>query len=146
MNRTVYIPEVREITERLMGALGWHGVAQVEFKFDTKTGEYKLIEINPKFWGTLALSVEAGIDFPFMAYCIAVGDEVAERFSFKENCIYRWVIPNELLHVLRSENRKDAFKKYILDFFKSANYNIDLKDPLPILSLFLKTMSRCFKK
>jgi predicted ATP-grasp superfamily ATP-dependent carboligase len=142
MNRTVSIPEIREITERILADLGWHGVAQVEFKLDTKTGEYNLIEINPKFWGTLALSIEAGIDFPYMAYQIAVGAEVEERFSFRENCVYRWVIPNELLHVLQSENKKYAFRRYILDFFKPANYNFDLRDPLPIFSLLLKIISR----
>ena len=142
MNRTVYIPEIREITERLLGDLGWHGVAQVEFKLDTKTGEYNLIEINPKFWGTLALSVKAGIDFPYMAYQIALGAEVEEEFSFRENCIYRWVIPNELSHVLQSDNKKNALKKYVADFFKPANYNIDVRDPLPALSLVLKLFQK----
>jgi predicted ATP-grasp superfamily ATP-dependent carboligase len=141
MNRTVNVQEVRDMAGRLLTELGWHGVAQVEFKYDTKARRYKLMEINPKFWGTLALSVAAGVDFPDLAYRIALGEDVAERYSFRENCVYRWIIPNELRHVLQSENRKDAFKRYILDFSKPAKYNVDIKDPLPVVSLCLKTVN-----
>ena len=34
---------------RMLDALHWHGVAMVEFRRDARDGEYKLMEINPKF-------------------------------------------------------------------------------------------------
>lgn len=141
MNRTVSIPEVRDMAEHLLTGLRWHGVAQIEFKYDTKSGQYKLMEFNPKFWGTLGLAVAAGIDFPYLAFRIAAGEEVEERYSFAENCVFRWVIPNEFGHVLQSTNRKNAFKQFIWDFFKPSHYNFDLRDPLPILSLSLKSVN-----
>jgi predicted ATP-grasp superfamily ATP-dependent carboligase len=145
MNRTVSVPEVKDQAVHLLESLGWHGVAQVEFKFDSKTKSYKLMEINPKFWGTLALSVAAGIDFPYLAYQLALNNKPIEKVaSFKENCVYRWVIPNEFFHVLESENKSSAFLRYLMDFFKPAHYNIDLLDPLPFLSLVLKLIKRPF--
>jgi predicted ATP-grasp superfamily ATP-dependent carboligase len=143
MNRTIEIPEVRDQAIRLLESFGWHGVTQVEFKYDSKTRSYKLMEINPKFWGTLALSVAAGIDFPYLAYQLALNRKPIETVaSFKENCVYRWVIPNEFFHVMESENKFSAFLRYLADFFKPAHYNIDLLDPLPFVALVLKLLKR----
>jgi len=145
MNRTEKIPAVIEMADHLLSNLKWHGLAQVEFKYDTKTKQYKLMEINPKFWGTLALSVAAGIDFPYMAYLLATNNQIEAFSSFKENCVFRWVLPNELFHVIQSENRWLAFKQYIADFFEPAHYNIDVRDPAPILSLMLKFFNKTFQ-
>lgn len=144
MNRTEIIPEIAEMAKYLLENLNWHGLAQVEFKYDNKIKQYKLIEINPKFWGTLALSVSAGVDFPYMAYLLSVNNKIEAFSSFKENCIYRWVFPNELFHVLQSENKSLAFGRFFMDFLKPANYNIVLNDPLPILSLILKFLNSIF--
>ena len=36
----------------------------VEFKLDARDGVAKLMEINGRFWGSLQLAVDAGVDFP----------------------------------------------------------------------------------
>lgn len=59
-------PALLSASEQLIQALGWHGVAMVEFKFAPATGEYRLIEINGRFWGSLPLAIAAGADFPAM--------------------------------------------------------------------------------
>lgn len=50
-------------SRKLLRALEWHGVAMVEFKVDAR-GVAWLMEINPRFWGSLALSIDAGVNFP----------------------------------------------------------------------------------
>lgn len=55
---------------RLLEALGWHGVAMVEFKLNDD-GDYRLVEINPRLWGSLALSIDAGVNFPLGLLCLA---------------------------------------------------------------------------
>ena len=59
--------------ERLLTALNWHGVAMVEFKIDA-TGQHWLMEINPRLWGSLALSIDAGVDFPLGLLQVARGE------------------------------------------------------------------------
>ena len=49
---------------RLLDELGWHGVAMVEFKHDLRDGLPKLMEINGRFWGSLQLAIDAGVNFP----------------------------------------------------------------------------------
>jgi protein-tyrosine-phosphatase/predicted ATP-grasp superfamily ATP-dependent carboligase len=55
-------------TSRLMKALQYTGVAMVEFKHNPATGKWILIEINSRFWGSLPLSIAAGLDFPRYLY------------------------------------------------------------------------------
>jgi len=57
---------------RLLSAVGWRGVAMVEFKRDVRDGRAKLMEINGRFWGSLQLAVSSGVDFPVLCldYCL----------------------------------------------------------------------------
>lgn len=61
---TSVCPLAGEYATRLLDDLGWAGVAMVEFKRDTRDGVPKLMEINGRFWGSLQLAIDAGVDFP----------------------------------------------------------------------------------
>lgn len=62
-------------SRRLLEALKWHGVAMVEFK-RRADGSFALMEINPRLWGSLALSIGAGVDFPLSLWKIAGGENL----------------------------------------------------------------------
>lgn len=72
--QAVDIPELKAAGLRLLEALDWHGLAMVEFKKDD--GEFKLMEVNPRFWSSLPFSVKAGVDFPYYYYQLATGESV----------------------------------------------------------------------
>lgn len=72
--KSTRIPELAELGSQLLSDLDWHGPAMVEFKYDPRDETYKLMEINPRFWGSLALPVAAGVDFPSLYYRLATGD------------------------------------------------------------------------
>ena len=54
--------------------LGWTGVAMVEFK---KDDDYRLLEVNPRFWGSLPLATACGVNFPDLLCRMARGEEIA---------------------------------------------------------------------
>ncbi len=83
-------PQLLKHSRRLLEGLKWHGAAMVEFKRDTRDGVPKLIEINGRFWGSLQLAVDAGIDFPYLLYRLALHGEVEPAFSYKEGIRLRW--------------------------------------------------------
>ena len=56
--------EMVEHAGRLLKAVGWNGVAMVEFKRDQRDGKAKLMEINGRFWGSLQLAIACGVNFP----------------------------------------------------------------------------------
>ena len=57
-----------ECSKRLLSRLRWTGVAMVEYRQDPETGDFVLMEINGRFWGSLPLAVAAGVDFPYRLY------------------------------------------------------------------------------
>jgi predicted ATP-grasp superfamily ATP-dependent carboligase len=88
----------------LLSELSWYGVAMVEFKVDTRDGVAKLMEINPRFWGSLELAIAAGVNFPHLLYRVAMG-EVVNQFDYQEGVQCRWLVPGDILHFLSNPRR-----------------------------------------
>jgi len=65
-------PELRDAAVALLRPLRYTGVAMVEFKVNSKTGEWVFIEVNGRFWGSLPLAVAAGADFPIALFQLLV--------------------------------------------------------------------------
>ena len=62
-----------ELGLRLLRALEFHGVSQVEFKRDPRDGRYKLMEVNPRLWQWHGLAAACGVDIPRIAYWDLLG-------------------------------------------------------------------------
>jgi predicted ATP-grasp superfamily ATP-dependent carboligase len=75
---------------RLLEALDWEGVAMVECKHDPVTDRYYVIEINPRFWGSLQLAIDAGVDFPRLLVECAIGGSPAPVTSYRTDIRSRW--------------------------------------------------------
>jgi D-aspartate ligase len=73
---TVDAPEVIEPAERLLSAIRFTGLAEVEFKKDSRDGRLKVLDINPRVWGWHTLSRRAGVDFPYLLWLLARGEPV----------------------------------------------------------------------
>jgi len=63
--------KMADCATRLLQALNWEGVAQLDFRHDASTGEFALLEINGRFWGSTSVAVSAGVDLPFLAWQLA---------------------------------------------------------------------------
>ncbi len=59
---------LRDSALALLRALRWEGVAQLDFRQNPQTGAYALLEVNGRFWGSTAVAVRAGADFPFAVW------------------------------------------------------------------------------
>jgi len=77
LRETVSAPAMERTGGALLGSLGWHGVAEVDFRWDGVEAEPLLIEINPRFWGGLPQSVASGWDYPYLLYRLAIDGTVA---------------------------------------------------------------------
>ncbi len=62
----------------------------VEYKVDQRTGTPMLMEINGRFWGSLQLAVDAGVDFPRLLLECAEGRAPAEPVSYRVGNRLRW--------------------------------------------------------
>jgi predicted ATP-grasp superfamily ATP-dependent carboligase len=92
-------PVAGEYAARLLRALCWHGVAMVEFKKERSTGIPYLMEINGRFWGSLQLAIDAGLNFPLELAHLWAGEPVAEVSGYRVGIRSRWLL-GDLDHVL----------------------------------------------
>lgn len=77
------VPEVREHALKLFRAAGLRGVANAEFKLDTRDGQLKLIECNARFVGSNSLLVAAGVDLPALVYRRVLGEQVTWPTTYR---------------------------------------------------------------
>ncbi|MGA8269846.1 MAG: ATP-grasp domain-containing protein [Candidatus Acidiferrales bacterium] len=86
-------PELLRDAKALLDKLQWHGLAMVEFKC-SNDGRYWLMEINPRLWGSLALAIDAGVDFPYGLLGLATGETLPPQPDYKINYHTRVLLPD----------------------------------------------------
>jgi len=117
-------PAILEQGKKILDHAKWHGVAMVEFRVTTDGTPY-LMEVNTRFWGSLQLAIDAGVDFPYLLYKITCGEEVSPVTDYKTGVRLRWLLGDldSLYLVLKSPNftRRQKLKR-LADFF-TPNFN-----------------------
>lgn len=95
-----------EHASKLLQELNWQGVAMVEFKKHTD-GKFYLMEINPRFWGSLQLAVFSGVDFPKLL--LSAKEE--QTSSYQYGLRLRWLLGSfdHLLIRLKKEGIPKVF-------------------------------------
>ncbi|HEY8105395.1 MAG TPA: ATP-grasp domain-containing protein, partial [Gemmatimonadales bacterium] len=83
-------PELLARSRALLDRFGWQGVAMIEYKLNEATGTPYLMEINGRFWGSLQLAVDAGVDFPALLARLALGDDPEPVMSYRTGVRSRW--------------------------------------------------------
>jgi predicted ATP-grasp superfamily ATP-dependent carboligase len=84
----------------LLSLLGWVGVAMAEFKVDPRDGRPKLLEVNPRFWGSLHHAIVCGVDFPWLLCRMAVDGDVDRVADYRVGVRSRSLLHGDLMHFL----------------------------------------------
>ncbi|MDQ3518433.1 MAG: ATP-grasp domain-containing protein, partial [Gemmatimonadota bacterium] len=74
----------------LLGLFAWRGVAMIEYKLDAATGTPYLMEVNGRFWGSLQLAIDAGVDFPVLLTQAALDERPTPVSHYKTGVRSRW--------------------------------------------------------
>jgi D-aspartate ligase len=74
--QSIELPVVEEPTLKFLRAINYYGLAEIEYKLDSRDGKYKLLDVNARTWGFHALGSPAGVDFSYLLYADQVGDSV----------------------------------------------------------------------
>jgi predicted ATP-grasp superfamily ATP-dependent carboligase len=145
LRESVSHPQIEELGIRLLQSLHWHGVAMVEFKVDPRDNQPKLMELNPRFWGSLALAIHAGVDFPYLLYRMAMGEDVQPVRDYAKGVRCRWLLPGDILHFLTNPRRFHMKP----NFFRVRGIYDDIlswDDPFPTIGTFLTLFSLPWNK
>lgn len=121
-------PLAYEFSARMLEELKWQGVAMVEFKQDLRDGRPKLMEINGRFWGSLQLAIDAGVDFPRILVDSLTHLPERPQLDYKSGVRTRWLwgdIDALMLRMFRRSDQLDlppdavSKQRYLADFMIS---------------------------
>jgi predicted ATP-grasp superfamily ATP-dependent carboligase len=136
LRESIWHPDMVVQATRLMEAMNWDGVAMAEFKIDSRDGAPKLIEVNGRFWGSLALAVASGVDFPYLLYKKASGEDLPAVSDYRVGVRCSWRVPGDIMYFLEALRLRPGRAATLLDFVRTLFVKDDvlsLSDPLPIL-------------
>jgi predicted ATP-grasp superfamily ATP-dependent carboligase len=140
----------------LLDDFDWSGVAMVECKVDRATGTPYLMEVNGRFWGSLQLAIDAGVDFPVLLVRLALGESVRGPDQYRAGLGGRWWW-GEVDHVLARLRRSNAAlalpsdapgrARAVVDFLGSClrfapDQVFRLSDPMPFFLESVRWLAR----
>jgi phosphatidylserine decarboxylase precursor-related protein len=128
---TIEQPAVEDAARRLLAAMRYTGLAEVEFKYDRTDGRYKLLEVNPRVWTWHALGRRAGVDFPYELWRLVHGERVDEH---RGRAGTKWVRMSTDLaaawsEIVRGRLSPSAYVRSLVGPLEFATFTLD--DPLP---------------
>ncbi|MFC2016776.1 ATP-grasp domain-containing protein, partial [Chloroflexota bacterium] len=126
-------PEMETLATKILRYYNWHGIAMVEFKLDRRTNRSVLIEINPRFWGSVNQAICSGVNFPYLLYKIAVDGDVEPVLTYKLGVKTRvaFIDYATLMHQLWNKPDKYTTLKQLFHLYPDDI--ISVSDPLPTL-------------
>lgn len=124
---------MEEPARRLLAALRLTGIVELEFKRDPRDGQFKLLDINARAWAWQALGGLAGVDFPYLLWCLLRGAPVP---PVRAATPARWIRPATDLRAAVKELaggslRLSTYVRSIRRPLVSALFASD--DPLPAI-------------
>ena len=139
--------EIEELALKLLKEIKWYGIALVEFIINKDNGKPVLMEINPRLWNTLSLSIDCGVDFPYLMYLLEYNEKFEPVLTYDVGKYGQWLFPGEFLNFLFNRDRFRQKIKYI-DFKDKNRYDavISKKDIKPFFGLFLVILRFLFDK
>jgi len=103
--------DLEAYSRKLLEKVNWHGVAMVEFRVDDNKNAY-LMEINTRFWGSLQLAIDAGVDFPWLLYKTACQMKTEPVKHYKTGVRVRWMLGNiDWLYLILRDKRYSTKEK-----------------------------------
>ena len=92
VNATTCNLQLMDQARKLVEHLGWDGVLLCDFKIDSRDGTPKLLEVNPRFWGTTWLTTCAGLNFPHNLVLAAKGEPLRLPSRYPVGLKGRWLV------------------------------------------------------
>lgn len=121
------------MSERFLKAIDYYGLVEMEYKFDPRDGEYKLLDVNARTWGYHSLGFQAGVDFPYLLFVDQLSGSTDRQ---RGRTGVSWVrfatdFPTALSQMLSGNLRLREYLRSVLDADVDAVFA--WTDPLPSL-------------
>jgi predicted ATP-grasp superfamily ATP-dependent carboligase len=136
---------------KLLRALEWDGVAMVEFRRNPADGTVALMEVNGRYWGTLSLAIQCGVDFPWYQWQLAHDMTPQVPTSYPLDAQWRWtagyvrrghaMLPGCLKRDSVSSGLRKDLTRFPLDFTPAVRDALwSWSDPVPAAAELVRTV------
>jgi predicted ATP-grasp superfamily ATP-dependent carboligase/protein-tyrosine-phosphatase len=113
-----------ENTRKLIKEMKFSGVGMAEFRYNPVDDKATFLELNSRFWGSLPLALESGVDFPYDSYEAYIGSSTPQISDNYEYDIYSRNVVNDLSSIfysyLKESNKEKSGHLEIKEFFSNA--------------------------
>jgi len=136
----IYNEKLYENVKKLMKSLNWSGIADLDLLYDEENDVFNIVEINPRFWGTLTAALLAGINYPHLLILMTMKEKIEPQ-------VYQHIPYVNLrgLKILCKKNPAFIFKTRFI--WNNSPLKYRLYDPIPfIYGYYLKTKDNIARK
>lgn len=130
-----------DLNKRLISAMGWSGIANIDFLINTSDGTVNIIDFNPRFGQSLLGSLVVGVNFPLLACLGAMGVEYP-NMQQREAIRYAHPATQSKMLISRFIGRRLPVKIR----WRHGSLQFAVRDPLPELVDAVRTTTRRLKR
>lgn len=143
-----YVPELYEIGAKFLEAIKYKGFAEIEFKKDSETGKFYLIEINVRITNFNNLIYKVGLNIPYITYMEMIGQPLEPKAITENTNRVFWYAYEDILAIRDYiKTGQLSFKEVISSLSKPKAYAIwSLEDPKPAFGFLKMTARNVFNK
>jgi hypothetical protein len=140
--------ELKDSAVKLLNHIKWRGPAMVEFKRDRRDNRFKVIEVNPRYWGSLPLARFSGVNIPYLHYCLLTSEDYSSLCQVARantKLKFRFMDLVGCLQELRHSNGKITnILTTMRDFFRPSIHDgiLSTRDMRPAVRYFYKNLRR----
>ena len=127
-------PAATAALKTILDDLRWTGPCQADFLHDEARNESFLIDVNPRFWGSVGQSIARGIDFPYYYYKCAMGEHDFSAPIDPPEVATRWLGGDMMrkAHAILSRSNGERPEAGVTFPGFAAMDDFELRDPFPL--------------
>jgi predicted ATP-grasp superfamily ATP-dependent carboligase len=132
LRQGVYEPKMLEYAREVVDALEWTGPIYVEF-IESDDGEFYLIEVNGRYWGSVGCAIVGGVDVPFLHYLQLRGANPSYDQGYRTGIKQRRLFYTDIQWLIEkfSRGEYEAVGPFLKSFVDSDHDVFAVDDPLP---------------
>ncbi len=138
INTTIKNKQLIAYTEKILNHFAWNGHLEIDWIYNKEMDEFYFLEMNPKYWGTTQLTIDAGYDFPKWSINLLDGEALVPLETYTVGMTFRWIEDELATLIWNRYSWSRGFQlwtMFILRFFDPKIHSnlYLLKDPKPII-------------
>jgi predicted ATP-grasp superfamily ATP-dependent carboligase len=143
---TVDDPAVIAAGEAFLRSINHHGLCEIEFKRDPRSGELKLLDVNPRPWSWFGLADAAGVDFgaAIVALC---ADAPVPAMAARPGVGWMFMVRDIVVALQLALAGKLDFGAYLQSALRTRTFaSFSWRDPMPGLLELPLTLARIISR